>query len=95
MRWRRVPQGPVVNRLSHTSFAVGKRVRAETQLMTGAVSVSYAAVELAAKIFDSLETKSIVLLGAGETAELTLKILAERERATYNRQPVRACTLKS
>ena len=70
--------GPVVNRLSHTSFAVGKRVRAETQLMTGAVSVSYAAVELAAKIFDSLETKSIVLLGAGETAELTLKILAER-----------------
>jgi glutamyl-tRNA reductase len=46
--------------------------------MTGAVSVSYAAVELASKIFDDLETKKIVLLGAGDTAELTLKILAER-----------------
>src|SRR5579883_153390 len=70
--------GPVINRLSHTSFAVGKRVRSETQLMMGAVSVSYAAVELASKIFDDLEAKKIILLGAGDTAELTLKILAER-----------------
>lgn len=70
--------GPVINRLSHTAFAVGKRVRTETGMMDGAVSVSYAAVELASKIFDDLTDKQVLLLGAGETAELTLRILAER-----------------
>lgn len=70
--------GPVINRLSHTAFAVGKRVRAETGMMDGAVSVSYAAVELAAKIYDDLDRKHVLLLGAGETAEIAVRILAER-----------------
>ncbi len=70
--------GPVINRLSHTAFAVGKRVRAETGMMDGAVSVSYAAVELAAKIFDDLDRKHVLLLGAGETAEIAVRILVER-----------------
>lgn len=70
--------GPVINRLSHTAFAVGKRVRAETGMMDGAVSISYAAVELASKIFFDLERKHVLLLGAGETAEIAVRILAER-----------------
>ena len=51
---RRRP-GPVLNRLFHSSFAVGKRVRTETGLGSGAVSVSYAAVALARKIFGDLD----------------------------------------
>ena len=47
--------GPVLNRLFHSSFAVGKRVRTETALGSGAVSVSFAAVSLARKIFGDLE----------------------------------------
>ena len=54
--------GPVLNRLFHSSFAVGKRVRTETGLGSGAVSVSYAAVALARKIFGDLsgDRKSVV-----------------------------------
>src|SRR5262245_55609325 len=46
--------GPVLNRLFHASFAAGKRVRTETGLGSGAVSISYAAVSLARKIFGDL-----------------------------------------
>ena len=63
--------GAVLNRLFHWSFAVGKRVRSETGLGEGAVSVSYAAVALARKIFGSLHDLSVLLIGAGEMAELT------------------------
>ena len=47
--------GPLLNKLFHSAFAAGKRVRSETALAEGAVSVSYAAVELARKIFGNLE----------------------------------------
>src|SRR6267143_821787 len=50
--------GPVLNRLFHASFAVGKRVRTETGLGSGAVSVSYAAVALARKIFGDLDGRN-------------------------------------
>jgi glutamyl-tRNA reductase len=63
--------GPVLNRLFHTSFAVGKRVRTETGLGSGAVSVSYAAVALARKIFGDLEGRTVVVVGAGEMGKLT------------------------
>jgi len=63
--------GPLLNRLFHSCFAVGKRVRTETNLGSGAVSVSYAAVGLARKIFGDLEGRSIVVLGAGEMGKLT------------------------
>ncbi len=65
--------GPVMNRLMQASLHVGKRVRTETSICEGAVSVSYAAVELASKIFADLSRKSVLLIGAGETGELTLK----------------------
>jgi glutamyl-tRNA reductase len=63
--------GPVLNRLFHASFAVGKRVRTETGLGSGAVSVSYAAVALARKIFGDLSGRNVVVIGAGEMGKLT------------------------
>jgi glutamyl-tRNA reductase len=62
--------GVVVNRMMHRAFHVAKRVRTETGISDAAVSVSYAAVELAKKIFRDLQGKSILLIGAGEMAEL-------------------------
>jgi glutamyl-tRNA reductase len=63
--------GVVLNRLMHCSFRVAKRVRSETAIAVNPVSVSFAAVELAKKIFGSLDGKKILLIGAGEMAELT------------------------
>ncbi len=67
--------GPLLNRLFHHSFAVGKRVRAETGLGEGAVSVSYAAVSLARKIFGSLQGRRVLVVGAGEMGKLTARHL--------------------
>src|SRR5512140_69360 len=67
--------GPVMNRLMQSALHVGKRTRTETTICEGAVSVSYAAVELASKIFQDLSKKTALLIGAGETGELTLKHL--------------------
>src|SRR5687768_14380682 len=61
----------VTNRLFHTAFGVGKRVRSETGLSEGAVSVSYAAIALARKILGNLQGLSVVILGAGGMAKLT------------------------
>jgi glutamyl-tRNA reductase len=63
--------GPLLNRLFHACFAVGKRVRTETNLGSGAVSVGYAAVNLAKKIFGTLDGRNVVVLGAGEMGKLT------------------------
>ena len=63
--------GLVLNRLMHRSFRTAKRVRTETAIAANPVSVSFAAVELAKKIFGSLAGKKILLIGAGEMAELT------------------------
>lgn len=65
----------VLNRLLHKSFSVAKRVRTETCIGSCAVSVSYAAVELARKIFGNLKDKSVLLIGAGEMAELAAEHL--------------------
>lgn len=62
--------GPVINRMLHKSFSVAKKVRSETAVASSAVSISYAAVELARKIFGELEGKKAMLVGAGEMAEL-------------------------
>jgi glutamyl-tRNA reductase len=70
--------GPVTNRLMQATLHVGKRVRTETAICEGAVSISYAAVELASKIFADLSRKSVLLIGAGETGELTLRHLVGR-----------------
>jgi len=63
--------GALTNRLFNTAFTVGKRVRSETGLGEGAVSVSYAAISLAKKIFGDLTGLDVLILGAGEMAELT------------------------
>jgi len=63
--------GALTNRLFTTAFSVGKRVRSETGLGEGAVSVSYAAIALAKKIFGELGGLSVLILGAGEMAKLT------------------------
>jgi glutamyl-tRNA reductase len=61
----------LMNRLFHSAFAAGKRVRSETGLGEGAVSVSYAAIALAKKIFGDLKGRHVLILGAGEMAKLT------------------------
>ena len=61
----------IFNKLFRLSFEVGKRVRSETNIGSSAVSISYAAVELAKRVFDTLEGRSVLLLGAGEMSELT------------------------
>jgi glutamyl-tRNA reductase len=63
--------GALTNRLFHSAFNVGKRVRSETGLGEGAVSVSYAAIALAKKIFGDLKGLHVLILGAGEMAKLT------------------------
>jgi glutamyl-tRNA reductase len=63
--------GPVVNKLFHSSFGVGKRVRTETALGSGAVSVGFAAVALARKIFGDLKGRNVLVVGAGEMGKLT------------------------
>ncbi|MBI2428939.1 MAG: glutamyl-tRNA reductase [Ignavibacteriales bacterium] len=70
--------GTLMHKFLQAALHVGKRVRTETSLMEGAVSVSYAAVEMASKIFDDLSTRKALLVGAGETGELTAKHLTGR-----------------
>ncbi len=67
--------GTILNRLFAKAFSVGKRIRSETTIATGAVSISYAAVELAKRIFNTLEEKTVAIIGAGEMSELTAKHL--------------------
>ncbi|MFO8088991.1 MAG: glutamyl-tRNA reductase [Desulfatiglandaceae bacterium] len=67
--------GVVLNRLMHRAFHVAKRVRTETGVCEAAVSVGYAAVEMAKKIFNRLEGKKVLLIGAGEMAELAARHL--------------------
>jgi glutamyl-tRNA reductase len=65
----------VFNQVFERAFAVAKRVRTETRISEHAVSVSYAAVELAKKIFQDLSAKTVLILGAGEMSELTARHL--------------------
>lgn len=71
--------GRVLNQLSQRAFKIGKKTYAETSLHKGAVSISLAAVELAAETFGSLKDKNILIVGAGETAKLTAEILLKRK----------------
>src|SRR5581483_4453208 len=67
--------GPVLHRAFHRAFGAAKLVRKATLIGHGAVSVSSAAVALASRIFDSLEDKTVMLLGAGQMAELAARHL--------------------
>ena len=65
--------GIILNRFLHKAFSVAKRVRTETKIASSAVSVSFAAVELARKIFGNLTDKTVLLIGAGEMCELAAR----------------------
>ncbi len=67
--------GVILNRLLHKTFFVAKRIRSETGIGDHAVSISYAAIELGRKIFGDLEGKEVLLIGAGEMAELAVEHL--------------------
>jgi glutamyl-tRNA reductase len=67
--------GPFINTLMNRAFSVAKRVRTETAIASAAVSISYAAVELAKKIFNQLNGKTVMILGAGKMGELSVKHL--------------------
>jgi len=88
--------GMLLNKLMKKAISVAKRVRTETKIAENAVSISFAAVELAKKIFGDLAGKSVMLLGAGEMAELAAKHLAGAgvtEIAVANRTFQRGCEL--
>jgi len=65
--------GIILNRFLHKAFSVAKRVRTETKIASSAVSVAFAAVELAKKILGDLSGKTVMLIGAGEMCELAAK----------------------
>ncbi|HEX7216911.1 MAG TPA: glutamyl-tRNA reductase [Methylomirabilota bacterium] len=70
--------GPVLHALMSQAFSAAKRVRSETEVGRLAVSISYAAVELARKIFEGLAGKAVLLVGAGEMSELAARHLVEQ-----------------
>lgn len=89
--------GKILNKVCQTALHAGKRTKTETGLFEGAVSISYASVELASKIFGDLKDKNILLLGAGETAELAAESLIKKHATKIsftNRTRERAEELK-
>ncbi len=88
--------GILLNKLMKKAISVAKRVRTETRIAENAVSISFAAVELAKKIFTDLSKRVFMLLGAGEMAELAAKHLIStgvKEVLVSNRTFERACEL--
>jgi len=70
--------GAILNRLFRGALAAGKRVRGETRIGEGGISVPSAAVELATRTLGDLNGRHVLLIGAGETAELTARALTAR-----------------
>jgi len=70
--------GAILNRLFRGALAAGKRVRSETRIGEGGISVPSAAVELATRTLGGLSERRVLLIGAGETAELTARALAAK-----------------
>lgn len=70
--------GKILNRLFQQTFSVAKQVRTDTAIGASAVSVAYAAVSLARKIFQNLAEKKVLLIGAGETIELVARHVREQ-----------------
>jgi glutamyl-tRNA reductase len=88
--------GVLLNKLMKKAISVAKRIRTETKISENAVSISFAAVELAKKIFEDITEKSCLLLGAGEMAELAAKHLVSngvKEIVVANRTFETRCRL--
>ncbi|HXH70317.1 MAG TPA: glutamyl-tRNA reductase [Pyrinomonadaceae bacterium] len=71
--------GKILNQLSQRAFKIGKKTYTETSIHKGAVSISLAAVELARETFGSLKDKSVLIVGAGETARLAAECLIKNQ----------------
>ena len=67
--------GKVLNRLFQNTFSVAKEIRTSTSIGNSAVSVAYAAVTLSKSIFSDISKQTVLLVGAGETIELTCRHL--------------------
>jgi len=74
----------ILNKLQNFGLQVEKKVRSQTFLTDGAVSISFAAVEMARKIFQDLQSKNVLLIGAGETAELAAFHFRDKKVASIN-----------
>jgi glutamyl-tRNA reductase len=74
--------GPILNRLFRGALAAGKRARSETAVSEKGVSISSVAVELAQRTLGDLAKRRVLVIGAGETAELTARALVARGVAT-------------
>jgi glutamyl-tRNA reductase len=88
--------GPMSNRLFAAALTTGKRVRSETSIGANRVSIPSVAVDLALSVLGGLEDRHVVILGAGETSELTARALAEQGAGTIfvaNRHADRALSL--
>jgi glutamyl-tRNA reductase len=88
--------GPLTNRLFAAALTTGKRVRSETDIGASRVSIPSVAVDLAHEVLGDLEHRHVVVLGAGETSELTARALAEQGAGTIflaNRHADRALSL--
>ena len=88
--------GVILNKIAKKAISVAKRVRTDTKIAEMAVSVSYAAVELAKKIFSDLNEKTVLLVGAGEMAKLAARHLVSngvRQVRVTTRDPLHARTL--
>jgi glutamyl-tRNA reductase len=70
--------GTFMTKFAHAAFHVAKRSRSETDLTAGAGTISYAAVEFARKVFDNFRERTALIIGAGETAELSAGYLIEK-----------------
>ena len=70
--------GMIFSQLFERALRMAKTIRTETGISDHAVSVSYAAVELAKKIFESLQQRTVMVLGAGDTAELAARHLVSQ-----------------
>ena len=84
--------GPILNRFIQSALEAGKRVRTETELSTGAISVSYAAVEKIKSIIPNLADTKILLIGAGTTGKLTASHFIKKGASNFliaNRRPER------
>ena len=88
--------GPLSNRLFAAALTTGKRVRSETAIGAGRASVPSVAVDLALSVLGGLTDRHVVILGAGETSELTARALSEQGAGTIfvaNRHADRALHL--
>jgi glutamyl-tRNA reductase len=75
--------GRVLNRMFHHAFEVSKRVRSETSIGVGKVSIPSVAVEVARAVFDDFSTKQTLVVGAGEMAQLVCEHLREADARRF------------